>query len=209
MTEASLKALSNLRNPDQVQWYVIPLLAVVAYIYLSEIERKNFSAVWLGVATWAGELIWEMGNGLVLHFSGTAPLWSTPGPTAFLIYAGLNIEITLFFALAGLLLVKCLPPDPNLKILGIGNRILLPIAGGLVSLLVEVILNRCGLLIWDWWFWRWPHVYLIAAAYCAPALLLAWAHDHASLASKRKWALILLGLAAVCHLGFATILGWV
>jgi hypothetical protein len=149
MTEASLKALSNLRNPDQVQWYVIPLLAVVAYIYLSEIERKNFSAVWLGVATWAGELIWEMGNGLVLHFTGTAPLWSTPGPTAFLLYAGLNIEITLFFALAGLLLVKCLPPDPNLKILGIGNRILLPIAGPKGSGLALMFECLTGLMVGD------------------------------------------------------------
>ncbi|HUT52214.1 MAG TPA: hypothetical protein VM658_02375 [bacterium] len=209
MTPAAQQALANLRQTDQMQWYVIPLLALVFYIYLNEIEKRNWSAVWLGIGTWAGEMIWEMFNGAILHFTQFAPLWSTPGPTAFEIYAGLNLEITLFFSLAGLLLVKVLPRDPTLKILGLPNRILIPIGGGLLALFVEIILNQCGLLVWDWWFWRWPHVYLIAIAYCAPALGLAWLHDHSSLRAKRRGAFILLALALACHLILATMLGWV
>ena len=209
MTEASLQALSLLRQPERMQWYVIPFLAAVAYFYLNEAEQGNWSAVWLGIATWAAELIWEMCNGLVLHFSNYAPLWSTPGPTAFLIYAGLNIEITLFFAVCALLLIKLLPKDRTLKILGLSNRVFIPVAGGLVAVFAEVLLNRCGLLIWDWKFWGWPHLYLIVVAYCAPALFLAWAHDHTPLRKQRNAAFYLLAAAAVCHLVFATLLGWV
>ncbi len=33
MTEASLQALSTLRDLTMLKWYVIPLLAIVIYIY--------------------------------------------------------------------------------------------------------------------------------------------------------------------------------
>lgn len=209
MTEASERALSVLRSADNMQWYVVPMLIFVAYIYIHEVERRNFSAVWLGIATWAAELVWEMFNASILHFTGYAPLWSAPGRSAFVIYAGLNIEISLFFAVAALLLIKLLPKDKSLRILGMPNRIFIPVLGALVAVGAEAVLNRAGLLVWDWWFWRWPHVYLIFIAYCAPALFLAWAHDKASLRSKRRWAIILLLLAALCHIVFASLLKWV
>jgi len=209
MTEASLRALSVLRSADNMQWYVVPLLVFTGYIYFAEIEKRNFGAVYLGIATWAGELIWEMFNGLVLHFSNYAPLWSAPGKSAFVIYAGLNIEITMFFAVCALLLVKLIPKDKSIKIMGVPNRIFIPVTGALVSILVEMVLNKCGLLVWDWWFWRWPHVYLIFIAYAAPAFLLVWVNDHASLRSKRNAAATLILLALLCHVVFATILGWV
>lgn len=209
MTEASLQALAILRRGDNMQWYVVPLLAVVAYLYLCEVEKRNWSTVYLGIAVWGGELIWEMTNGLILHFTQRAALWSTPGPTAYLIYVGINVEITLFFAVATILLIKALPPDPKLKILGVSNRILIPVAGGVLAVGAELVLHRCGMLVWDWRFWGWPHCYLILAAYCGPALAVVWLHDHARLRSKRRAALVLPLLAGACHLVFATWLGWV
>ena len=48
MTDASLEALAKLRSPDYFQWYVIPLLAFVIYVYFSEIEKKNIGTIdWL------------------------------------------------------------------------------------------------------------------------------------------------------------------
>jgi hypothetical protein len=41
MTEAIAQALSVLRMTDNLQWYVVPLLVLILYVYISEIERKN------------------------------------------------------------------------------------------------------------------------------------------------------------------------
>ena len=46
MTEASKRALEGLRDLSTVQWYVIPLLAVVFYIYVVEIKKARKSGNW-------------------------------------------------------------------------------------------------------------------------------------------------------------------
>jgi hypothetical protein len=209
MTEASQQAMNILRSTDNLQWYLISMLIFVTYIYINEIEKRNWSAVWLGISLWAFELIWEMTNGLILHFTQYAPLWNTPGNSAFLIYVGINVEICLMFAVGGLVFIKALPKDKTLKIMGVPNRLLIPIAAAITAVIGEVILYKAGILVWDWWFWRWPHLYLIFINYCGPCFALAWAHDNLRTRTKRKVARALLIAAVVCHLVFATILGWV
>ena len=115
MTESSIAVLKALRSIENLQWYVVPLFVFVIYLYVNEIEKKNWSAVLIGICTFFGEAVWEMFNALVLHFSGYAALWSTPGKSAYIIYAGLNVEIASFFAIAGLIVVKSLPEDKELK----------------------------------------------------------------------------------------------
>ena len=209
MTEASLQVSRILRSTENLQWYIVPLFVFVIYFYIMEIETKNWSAVLIGISTFFGEAIWEMFNALILHFSGYAPLWSTPGKSAFVIYAGLNIEIAFFFAIAGLLVVKSLPEDRNMKIFGLPNRRVIPFLLGLVCVIVEISLNRGGLLVWDYPWWSWPHIWLILVAYTAPWYLLAWCHDNMSMTWKVRWALILPPAAILCHLIFATLLGWI
>ena len=209
MTDASIKALSVLRHTDHMQWYVVPILVFVIYIYVVEIERKNWGAVLLGIAFWAAEFIWEMFNASILHFTQYAPLWCTPGPSAYTIYAGLNIEICLFFAICGVLIIKALPEDKNMKILAIPNRLFIPILMGLAGVFVEVLLNRCDLLIWDYKWWSWPRVYLIIIAYCAPFTGLAWLHDNLTMKAKVAAAIVVSLLAITCHVVFASMLGWV
>ena len=41
MADSARQALSILRDAGQFQWYVIPMLALVAYVYANEIEKKN------------------------------------------------------------------------------------------------------------------------------------------------------------------------
>ncbi len=209
MTPSSLEALARLRDGGHMQWYVVPLLIFVVYVYVTEIERRNWDLVYLGVAFLAAELIWEMFNGLVLHFSQYAPLWSAPGRSAYLIYVGLNIEIAFFFAVSAVLVIKCLPKDERLKIFGVSNRVLVPLVMGLLAVLVEILLNRCGLLVWDYWWWSWPHVYLIVVAYCLPWWLLVRAHDKLSSATKKRLAQALPVAAATLHVLFGSILKWV
>ena len=48
-TESAQQALSILRQGAQTfQWYVIPLLAVVIYIYANEIQNNQGSLIWQG-----------------------------------------------------------------------------------------------------------------------------------------------------------------
>jgi hypothetical protein len=210
MTPDSLQALERLRDPSMLQWYVIPLFVLVIYIYVSEMHNKNWSAVYLGLAFWGGEFIWEMFNASILHFSGYAPLWATPGGgSAFIIYVGLNIEIALFFSIAAIIIIKSLPQDKNLKIAGIPNRIVIPIAWGFFCVFVEVLLNFAGLLTWNWAFWKWPHIWLIVVAYCTPWLAVAWCHDNLDMQAKKRAALLFPAAAVVCHIVFANILKWV
>ena len=50
-TESAQQALSHLRDPSDFQWYVIPIFALVIYVYSVEIERRNWSLVFAGLAT--------------------------------------------------------------------------------------------------------------------------------------------------------------
>ena len=209
MTLAAEQSLKVLRTTENLSWYVVPLLIFVIYVYVTEAERKNWSAFYLGICCWAGELIWEQINALVLHFTNYAPLWSTPGKSAFVIYTGLNIEIAAFFAVAGVIIVKSLPADKSIKILGIPNRIFLPVMWGFISVFVECVLNYAGMLVWDYWWWSFPHLYLIVFVYVTPWFALTCAHDHMTLPTKRLWAIILPITAVITHVILANGLGWV
>ncbi len=79
-TESASQALSILRDGSQFQWYVIPLFALVVYVYAVEIERQNWSLVFAGLAFWGMDWFNEIWNGLVFHFTGHAPVWGTGVP---------------------------------------------------------------------------------------------------------------------------------
>lgn len=209
MTDASTQALSVLRSTDNLQWYIIPLLVFVFYIYFVEIEKKNWSPILLGLAFWAIEFIWEMLNALILHFTEYSALWTTPGKSAFVIYAGLNIEISFFFAVYGLMVLKILPEDKRMKILGISNRIFIPVILGLAGVFVEVLLNKANMLIWAYKHWSWPNIYFIVIAYCLPLLVLVWLHDTLTLRAKKIGVVLMPVLAITCHIVFAMVLGWI
>ena len=62
--------------------------------------------------------LYEIGNGLIQHFSGHA-LWTVPTGTSLLLLIGVCWELSLMFSIAGILASKLLPDDPNKKILRI------------------------------------------------------------------------------------------
>ena len=184
MTAASEEALRILRSTEHFQWYVVPLLALVVSLYVSEVQKRNWHAVLVGLLLSAAEFGWEIGNALVLHFTGYAALWTTPGDTAYLILVGINIEIFLMFSVAGLILAKALPPDRRESVLGMPNRVVIPVAFAAFCALVEVLLNRVGALVWAYQYWSWPHVWTVFLGYALPMLAVAWAYDRLSLRAK-------------------------
>ena len=209
MTPASEQALAILRRTDQFEWYVIPLLAFVVFAYVSQLQRKNWDAVLMGLILSAAELSWEMANALLLHFTGYAALWTTPGDTAYLILVGINIEIFFMFAVAGLVLVMALPQDRGQRILGIPNRLFVPTVFALFCALVETLLNRVGALVWAYRYWSWPHVWTVFLGYALPMLATAWLYDRLSLRAKARVLLACIAVDVVLWIVFVDVLGWI
>lgn len=208
MTEASLQALENLRDPSLLQWYVVPLLALTIYIYGVEIERRNWNLVFAGLAFWGMDWINELVNSGILHWTGRSALWTAPGQTAYLILVGLNVEICFMFSIAGIALSRMLPPDKKMKILGLPNRLFFGLASSCFCVFVEIFLNAGDLLIWEYRFWSFPHVWLIVIfGYLHFHLVAFWVYDMERLAQKAKtvgviWGVALLGGVALGSAGW-------
>jgi hypothetical protein len=153
-TGSAQQALDILRKGSETfQWYVIPLLSFVFYVYTVEAEKRNWNLVLAGLAFWGMDWFNEIWNALVFHFTNYAPVWGAPGKTALLILIGLNIEIMFMFAVSGIIWTKMLLPDKKTKILGIPNRAFIAIAGSAFCVFVEYLLNSVGALTWDYSWW--------------------------------------------------------
>jgi len=209
MTPETLNALADLRRGTHFEWYLVNLIAFVVYVYAAAARRGEWDKVVLGLGFWAAELLWEMFNALILHFTGRAALWTIAHKSVFLIYVGLNLEISLMFAVVPMVLFYLLPSDRELRVFGIPNRLFVPVVLGLFCVAVESALNHWGALVWSWGFWRFPHVWLIAVAYCAPLTALVWIHDRVSLRRKAQGAVALTLAAGGAHLLLVNVLHWI
>jgi len=209
-TEAASNALKILRDGSQFQWYVIPLFALVVYVYAVEIERQNWNLLFAGLAFWGMDWFNEIWNGLVFHFTQYAPVWGAPGKTAFLILIGLNIEICFMFAIAGVVFSKMLPRDKTLKILGIPNRFFFAIAGSVFCAFVEVLLNMVGALTWDYPWWNVGAPWLVFLVGYLPFFLVAfWVFDMESLRRKITVVSFIYSFDLICLILFGGILEWI
>jgi hypothetical protein len=210
MTESASQALAILRDGSQFQWYVVALLAFVFYVYTVEVEKRNWSLVLAGLAFWGMDWFNEIWNGLVMHFTGYAPVWGAPGKTAYLILVGLNIEIMFMFAVSGIIWTKMLLPDKKTKILGLPNRWVVAIAGSAFCVFVEYLLNGVGALTWDYPWWSRSAPWLIFLfGYLTFFVAAFWVHDMKTLKAKlitvgTIWAVVIISLIV-----FIPILHWI
>jgi hypothetical protein len=186
-TDAAQAAAKILRDGSLFQWYVIPLFALVVYVYAVEIEKRNWDLVLAGLAYWGMDWFNEIWNGLVFHFTQHAPVWGAPGKTAYLILIGLNIEI-----------------------LGLPNRLFFAVAGSVFTVCVEIWLNSIGALTWDYPWWNLGAPWLIFLIGYLPFFLVSfWVYDMARV--KRKLAVVgtIYGVDVVALILFAVILKWI
>ena len=157
-TQASLQALQGLRDLSTLKWYVIPLLAIVLYIYAIEIKRArgsgNWEAVFAGLTLFGMDFINETWNGWVFHLTQRSAFWTTPGETALRTMVGWNIEIMFMFAIAGIVFYHTLLEDKETKIAGLPNRWFFAIAFSAFCVFVEVLLNIGGQLVWEYPWWN-------------------------------------------------------
>ena len=211
MSEAAQSALAILRDPAQFKWYVIPLLALVFYVYTVEVEKKNWSLVLAGLAFWGMDWFNEIWNSLVFHFTGFAPVWGAPGGnTAFLLLIGLNIEICFMFAISGIIWTKMLLPDKKAKILGIPNRAFFAVAGSIFCVVVECLLNAAGALTWDYPWWSRTAPWLIfLIGYLTFFIAAFWVYDMKTIKSKLIAVGTIWGVVILSLIIFIPVLGWI
>jgi hypothetical protein len=211
MADSAARALALLRDGSHFQWYIIPLLLLVMYVYANEVERRNWSLVLAGLAFWLMDWFNEIWNGLVFHFTNYAPVWATPGNgSSLVILIGLNIEISFMFAIMGIIMAKQLPADKNLKILGVPNRILYAIVGSALAVFVECLLNWVGALTWEYPWWNLRAPWLIWLIGYMPFFLMAfWVYDMKSMKNKLITVGTILAVDALALILFMGILKWI
>ncbi len=210
MAQSAKLAFSILRDPEQFKWYVIPLLALIFYVYATETEKKNWSLVFAGLAYWGMDWINEIWNALAFHFNGFAPVWGAPGNTAFLLLIGLNIEICFMFAISGIVWCKMLPADKKTKILGIPNRWFFAIAGSIFCVVIEVLLNAAGALTWEFPWWSAGAPWLIFLIGYLPFFVMSfWVYDMKTLKSKLIAVGTIWGIVIISLIVFVPILHWI
>ncbi|UYP45880.1 hypothetical protein NEF87_002165 [Candidatus Lokiarchaeum ossiferum] len=153
----TLQALENMRNWEMLEWYAIPMLGIMFYIYAKEIQKarttKNWDPLFCAVTVMGVVFFNETWNSWVAWFTGKSAIWTTPGDTAFLIMFGINFEILCLFLINGFTYANLIDPDEKKKFLGIPNWWFYGILVSGFSVLVEHMLNSANLLVWYFSFW--------------------------------------------------------
>ncbi len=175
-----------------------------------EAEKRNWNQVLAGLAFWGMDWFNEIWNGLVLRFTGYAPVWGAPGNTAYLILVGLNIEIMFMFAVSGVIWSKMLLPKKEDKILGIPNRWFVAIAGSAFCVFVEYLLNAVGALTGDWPWWNRGAPWLIFLfGYLTFFVVAFWVYDMKSYKQKLWTVGGLWAFDILCLVVFMGVLRWI
>lgn len=203
--ELTQQALGILRNTDTFQWYFIPLFAFVVYIYFNEIQNKNWKGIAAGLSLYMVHWFYEIMNALIQHFSGHA-LWTVPDGTSFLLLIGVGWELSMMFAVAGLIFSKVLPEDPKMKILGINNRVFFALGNAAFFSIFEIFLARTPAFHWVYEWWGAFPVFI--TTYIPFFLAANFAYDWEP--KKQKLFIgTLFGINAVMLIVFAGILKWI
>jgi hypothetical protein len=210
MSDFALQALARLRDGSNFQWYVIPLLAFVFYVYTVEAEKRNWNLILAGLAFWGADWLNEIINSLVLRFTHYAPIWAEPGPSAFLILVGLKIETMFMFAVAGIIWTKMLHPDKDFKYLGIPNRWAVAIGGSVFSVIIEYFLNSANALTWDYAWWnRSMPLFIFLFGYLWFFVLAFWVFDMKAFKQKLQAVGTLWAVDVIALIVFAGFLKWI
>lgn len=138
------------RSTENFNWTFIFILAVVFYIYWSEINKSNYKSIYAGLALYGVHWLYEIANALIGHFTGY-PLWTVSNAsTTFILLIGVCWELSMMFSLAGIISYKMLPEKPSSR-----RRLLGAIEMALLFALFESFLagtsNNSFIWVYRWW----------------------------------------------------------
>ena len=138
------------RSTENFNWTFIFILAVVFYVYWSEYKVKDYKAIVAGFSLYGVHWLYEIGNAVIAHFTGY-PLWAVSNQsTTFILLIGVCWELSMMFALAGIISYKMLPKKPTDK-----DKLIGAISMALLFALVESFLagtsNHSFIWVYKWW----------------------------------------------------------
>lgn len=143
----------KVRDLSNFNWTFIALLAVVFYIYWTEIRNKNYKAVIAGLSLYSVHWFYEIMNAIIKAASGYA-LWTVSNEsTSFVLLIGVSWELSMMFSVAGIIAFKMLPDNREGKLLGMPAKLSGALSMALMFSLVEIFLAATPAFIWvyPWW----------------------------------------------------------
>lgn len=149
------------RSTENFNWTFIFILAVVFYVYWTEIHKKNFEAVFAGLALYGVHWLYEICNAIIGHIFGY-PLWSVSNQsTTFILLIGVCWELSMMFSLAGIISFKMMPQDRTKRYFakngkkGISCKLMVALEMALLFALFESFLagtsNHSFIWVYKWW----------------------------------------------------------
>ena len=157
----SLVRAIRVRSTENFNWTFIFILAVVFYVYWSEINKKNFEVIFAGLALYGVHWLYEIVNAIIGHVADY-PLWSVSNAsTTFILLIGVCWELSMMFSLAGIISFKMLPQDRSKRYFakdgrgGISCKLLGALEMALLFALFESFLagtsNHSFIWVYKWW----------------------------------------------------------
>ena len=154
------EALKHVRDTQNFNWTFIFLLAVVFYVYWTEIKNKNYDVLVAGAALYSVHWFYEIMNAIICKASGY-PLWCVSAQsTTFILLIGVCWELSMMFSIAGIISYKMLGDNPDKVLFQKGKfKITMRLAGAigmaLLFALIESFLagTENGSFVWvyPWW----------------------------------------------------------
>ena len=152
----------QVRSTENFNWTFIFILSVVFYVYWSEIHKKNYEAVYAGLALYGVHWLYEIANAVIGKVSGY-PLWSVSNAsTTFILLIGVCWELSMMFSLAGIISFKMMPQDRTKRYLvgklgknGVSCKLVTALEMALLFALFESFLagtsNHSFIWVYRWW----------------------------------------------------------
>ena len=151
----------RVRITENFNWTFIFILAVVFYVYWSEIHKKNKEIVFAGLALYGVHWLYEIANAVIAKIFGY-PLWAVSNEsTTFILLIGVCWELSMMFSLAGIISFKMLPQDRTKRYFakngrrGISCKLVGALEMALLFALFESFLagtsNRSFIWVYKWW----------------------------------------------------------
>lgn len=199
------------RSTENFNWTFIFILAVVFYVYWSEIRKRNYNVIYAGLALYGVHWLYEIANAIIAKASGY-PLWAVSNEsTTFILLIGVCWELSMMFSLAGIISFKMLPDDRNKRYFAKGNRkgISCKLVGAIEMALLFALVESflAGTSNWSFiWVYKWWGVLPVFITTYIPFFLASnYVPDMKPKARKifliSEWALVAVLLIVLIPLG--------